>query len=79
MNKSTLKRLWRNAEIFFFGSAYSPLVKVLEFLVVSGCPYCSAIRAMLFGYGVGRWDWIGLVWVIAAVLLNHLEKRINDE
>ena len=79
MNKSTLRRIWLRLEIALFGYSYSPLVKLLEFLVVSGCPYCSAVRAMLFGYGVGRWDWTGLALVIVAVLLNHLEKRINDE
>ena len=79
MNKSTFKRLWQKAEIAMFGSTYSPLVKVLEFLVVSGCPYCSAIRAMLFGYGVGRWDWTGFALVTVAFLLNHLEKRLHDE
>lgn len=66
-------------ELKFFGSTYSPLVRLLEALVVSGCPYCSAIRAVMFGYGIGRWDVTGLCLVIAAVALNHLEKRIRDE
>lgn len=66
-------------ELKFFGSAYSPLVRLLEALVVSGCPYCSAVRAMMFGYGVGLWDWHGLAFIVGAVALNHLEKRIRDE
>ena len=78
MGKSTLKRLSLALELKLFDGK-SSIVKLLEFLVVSGCPYCSAIRAILFGYGVGTGGWYGVLLALLAVAVNHLEKWIRDE
>lgn len=78
MKKSTIKRLATSLELKLF-DGNSLLVKLLELLVVSGCPYCSAFRAMVFGYGIGRGDLLGFGLVFFAVALNHLEKWIRDE
>jgi len=78
MNRSKLNRLSLILESKLFDGP-SRIVKLLEFLVVSGCPYCSAIRAILFGYGIGRGDLLGIGLVILAVFVNHLEKWIRDE
>jgi hypothetical protein len=73
-----MKKLWRSIEDYLFHED-SKVVKVLELLIVSGCPYCSAIRALIFGLGVGMWSFAGLGLVLFAIALNHIEKRINDE
>lgn len=78
MNKQKLNRLSLILESKLFDGP-SRIVKLLEFLVVSGCPYCSAIRALIFGYGIGIGGWIGLGLVILAFFVNHLEKWIRDE
>lgn len=78
MNKSTLRRLTTSLELRLFDGD-SLLVKLLELLVVSGCPYCSAVRAIMFGYGVGIGGLFGLALVVLAVALNHLEKWTRDE
>lgn len=79
MIMSAIKRIHDKVEVKLFGDESRPAVKVLEFLIVSGCPYCSAIRAMMFGYGVGIGGLFGMALVVLAVAFNHLEKWIRDE
>lgn len=79
MIMSAIKRIHHEIELKLFGDASRPAVKVLEFLAVAGCPWCSAIRAMLIGFGVGRFDLIGVFIIIVAICLTHLEHKINAD
>lgn len=75
----TLKEIYHSVELSLFGNANAPLVKLLELLAVAGCPYCSAIRAMAVGYGIGRFDLIGLLIIIASIGLTKLEHKLNAD
>lgn len=79
MRMSTLRRIHHSIELYLFGNGSSLLVKFLEFIAVAGCPWCSAVRALLIGYGVGRFDLLGLLIIIVAICLTHLEHKINAD
>lgn len=55
---------------------YSPVIPILEHTVLGGCPYCTAIRAMAFGIGLG----IGsFVLIVAPIALTLYERYGNAD
>lgn len=51
-----------------------PLVVLLDFLFSSSCKYCMAVRALVFGVGLGLANWFGVALVALALACTLGEK-----
>ena len=72
----TLRRIFERMEELL----YEPFFRnLLELTLVGGCPYCSALRALIFGIGLGMFSYLGLALMVFAVLLTNLERYLNDQ
>jgi hypothetical protein len=51
-----------------------PLVVALDWSLGSSCKYCMAVRALMFGIGLGLFNVFGLVLMALAVLMTFGER-----
>jgi hypothetical protein len=51
-----------------------PLVVALDWALGSSCKYCMAVRALMFGIGLGLFNVFGLVLMALAVLMTLGER-----
>jgi hypothetical protein len=52
-----------------------PLVVALDWAFGSECKYCMAVRALMFGIGLGLFDLFGLVLMALSLLLTLGERH----
>ena len=75
--KNKVKKLYHTLEVFWFSHLVytnAPLVRALDATIGSNCKYCMASRGVMLGAGIGLANWVGVLFVLAALILTLFEK-----
>lgn len=81
------KDFWDRLALRLFGSAAAPslLGTAIGIFLAGACLYCSVVRAVLFGFGLGLLmrftvpaSIIGVSCMLAAVILTAVERLTGD-
>jgi hypothetical protein len=73
--KNLFIKLHEFLESKFLYSTDAPVVKILDLLVIGECMYCAVIRALLIGFGVGIFNWFGVLLIALAIGLRWGERK----
>ena len=52
-----------------------PLVVALDYLFGSECKYCFGVRSLVFGFGIGLWNWFSIPLVALVLLMTYGERN----